>query len=86
MAQPQLRYGMLIQWSDEDDSYVVSFPDFGRGPMTHGATYEEAAMRGREVLEMLVDHYQEYSLPLPASAPIYEPAIRGELGSTQDSR
>lgn len=74
MQQPQ--YSMLIQWSDEDHSYVVSFPEFNRGPMTHGATYEEAAQNGREVLEMLVTHYQERGLPLPAPASVFEPAGR----------
>lgn len=74
MEQP-LPYSMLIQWSAEDGTYVVSFPDFGRGPMTHGATFEEAAKNGREVLEMLVDHYREHRLSLPTPAPVYqEPA------------
>lgn len=37
------RYSMLIEWSDEDQAYLVTLPeradsvDFG-GPVTHGAT------------------------------------------------
>lgn len=74
MQQPQ--YSMLIQWSDEDHSYVVSFPEFNRGPMFHGATYEEAAQNGREVLEMLIAHYQDHGLPLPAPTSVFEPATK----------
>jgi predicted RNase H-like HicB family nuclease len=50
---------MLIQWSDEDQCYLVTLPEwpninFG-GPSTHGDTYEEAAKHGREVLETLLE-------------------------------
>ena len=33
---------------------------------THGATYDEAARHGREVLEMLIEGAQEEGKPLPA--------------------
>src|SRR5438093_7862525 len=36
-----LPYSMVIQWSDEDEAYIVSLPEFG-GCKTHGATYQEA--------------------------------------------
>jgi antitoxin HicB len=49
------RFTVIIQWSDEDQAYVVSLPEWGLGCKTHGATYEEAARNAREVLEMLVD-------------------------------
>ncbi|WP_371416140.1 type II toxin-antitoxin system HicB family antitoxin [Aphanizomenon sp. UHCC 0183] len=29
-------YSILIQWSDEDQKYVVSFPEFGPYVHTHG--------------------------------------------------
>ena len=58
-------YSMVIQWSDEDQVYVVSLPEFGPYSKTHGATYEEAARHGREVLELLIDTYQEDGRPLP---------------------
>lgn len=51
------RYSMLIRWSDEDRVYVVTLPELygeGRGA-THGATYEEAAKNGREVIELLLE-------------------------------
>jgi predicted RNase H-like HicB family nuclease len=62
------RYSMLIQWSDEDDVFVVSFPEFGPYAKTHGSTYEEAAKSGREVLELLIETYKNegWRLPKPA--------------------
>jgi predicted RNase H-like HicB family nuclease len=58
-------YSMVIQWSDEDQVYVVSLPEFGPYAHTHGATYEEAARMGQEVLELLVESAQEDGEPLP---------------------
>src|SRR2546421_8529773 len=57
----QVRYSMLIQWSDEDQAYLVALPEweghlFNWDAATHGATYEEAARHGREVLELLVEN------------------------------
>ena len=48
------RFSMLIQWSDEDQAYIVTLPEFGCCK-THGATYEGAAKNGREVLELLIE-------------------------------
>ena len=60
-------YSMLIQWSDEDEVFICSLPEWGEGCKTHGRTYEAAAKAGREVLEMLVGWHVEEGrkLPLP---------------------
>lgn len=34
-------------------------------PITHGETYEEALKNAQEVLELIVEEYQEDSKPLP---------------------
>lgn len=61
-----LRYQMIIQWNEEDNIYLVALPDFpGQKWSTHGDTYEEAATNGREVLELLIESYQERNLTLP---------------------
>jgi predicted RNase H-like HicB family nuclease len=58
-----LRYQMVIVWSDEDDCYLVHFPDFPEQTYrTHGNSYAEAAKNGEEVLPLLL---QEDELPLP---------------------
>lgn len=67
------RYSMVIQWSDEDKLFIVSLPEFGRFSKTHGATYDEAAKNGQEVLELLIETYQAEGRPLP------EPAKFGAL-------
>jgi antitoxin HicB len=57
------RYSMIIEWSDVDDAYVVTVPEF---PIchTHGATREEALKNDQEVLELLVEE-GDWDRPLP---------------------
>jgi predicted RNase H-like HicB family nuclease len=59
------RYSILIQWSEEDQTYVVSLPEFGPYAHTHGETYEEALKHGEEVLELLIEEYRAQERPLP---------------------
>jgi antitoxin HicB len=60
------QYSMVIQWSEEDNLYLVHLPEFPfQQFVTHGETYEEAAKRGQEVIEMFVEDYQESGKPLP---------------------
>src|SRR2546421_499203 len=49
------RYTVIIQWSDEDQVYVVSLPEWGPYAKTHGSTYAEAAANAQEVLELLME-------------------------------
>ena len=60
-----LRYSMVIEWSDEDQVFVVSLPEWGDLVHTHGTTYEEALQRGKELIEGLVVVRQERGEPLP---------------------
>ena len=62
---------MIIEWSDDDQVYVVSFPEWGDLAQTHGATYAEAVTHGQEVLELLTDSAVVHCEPLP------EPSIFG---------
>ena len=63
----KLNYTIAIQWSKEDDCFVVFLPEFTNEmqPITHGETYEEALKNAQEVLEMLVEEYQEDGKALP---------------------
>jgi len=58
-------YTIIIQWSDEDDCFVVSFPEWGELCHTHGETYEEALKNAQEVIEMLIETSLENGEPLP---------------------
>jgi predicted RNase H-like HicB family nuclease len=66
-------YSMIIQWSDEDQTFVVSLPEFGPYAKTHGDTYEEAVRMGREALESLIEAYQADGQPLPEAAKYQTP-------------
>ena len=64
------RYSMIIQWSDEDELYLVTIPEFKElviMPCTHGKTREEAIRNGEEVIEMYLEAWQAegQSIPLP---------------------
>jgi antitoxin HicB len=64
-----MKYAMVIEWSDEDQAYVVSFPEWQATDLyfvhTHGDTYEEAVKNGEHVLAELVAMAQEQGKPLP---------------------
>jgi antitoxin HicB len=62
----KLKYQMIIQWSEEDNCFLVGFPDFpGQKWRTHGDSYEEAVANGTEALESLVLAYEATGEPLP---------------------
>ncbi|MCT7980129.1 type II toxin-antitoxin system HicB family antitoxin [Laspinema olomoucense] len=48
-------YTLIIQWSDEDECFVVSLPEWGELCHTHGSSYEEALNNAEEVLELLIE-------------------------------
>jgi predicted RNase H-like HicB family nuclease len=61
-------YSMRIEWSDEDQAYVVSFPEWeaeGLIGHTHGHTYAEAVTAGEEMLAFLIEARQVHGEPLP---------------------
>ena len=60
------KYQMVIQWSDEDNCFLVGFPDFvGQKWRTHGDTYTEAVANGEEALESLIIAYEAQGESLP---------------------
>ena len=55
------RYSMIIQWSDEDQLFLVTIPEFCDRvvmPCTHGKTREEAIRQGEAVIEMYLEAWQ----------------------------
>jgi antitoxin HicB len=68
MSRPPIQYSMLIEWSEEDQAYLVTLPEWTHQvymPATHGDTYDEAVKNGREVLEMLINDAKKNGEPLP---------------------
>ena len=69
MNTPFLRYSILIEWSEEDQAYLVILPEWaGRVmmPATHGDTYHEAFESGLEVLQLLVNSAIQNGESLPS--------------------
>ncbi|MFI5272536.1 MAG: type II toxin-antitoxin system HicB family antitoxin [Ktedonobacterales bacterium] len=58
-------YSMVIEWSNEDHTYIVSFPEWGDITHTHGDSYEEAVRHGCEVLDDLIAIWQQQGRSLP---------------------
>ena len=64
----RLQYSMVVQWSDEDQAYLVTLPEWdGRvfNPITHGDTYEDAVKNGHEALAALVASARAQGEALP---------------------
>ena len=62
-------YSMVIEWSDEDQAYIVTLPEWeaaGYIGHTHGATVAEAAAAGEELLASWLDFIKQTGEPLPA--------------------
>ena len=62
-----MKYSMKIEWSEEDNCYVVFLPEFTKSmqPVSDGNSYEEAAQKGQEALESIIEFYQAEGWSLP---------------------
>jgi len=58
------RYSINIFWSDEDESYIATCPEFP-GLSAFGETPEEALAEAQIALQLFIDTYNEDGLPLP---------------------
>ena len=58
-------YSMLIEWSDEDQAYIVTVPELP-GCRTHGLTYEEAVRQGQDAIDSWIAARQASGRPIPA--------------------
>ena len=60
-------YSIVIQWSEVDQAFLVHLPEFpSQHFVTHGTTYDEALQNGLEVIELLVESYEEEGRVLPS--------------------
>ena len=57
-------YQVVILWSAEDECFIATLPAW-QNARTHGATLEEAARNGRQVLEMLIESAQRHGERIP---------------------
>ncbi|BAU64335.1 hypothetical protein STA3757_17070 [Stanieria sp. NIES-3757] len=62
------QYSMIIQWSDEDQLFLVTIPEFSDRvmmPCTHGKTRQEAIANGEEVIEMYLEAWKAEGKVIP---------------------
>jgi predicted RNase H-like HicB family nuclease len=58
------RYSMLVQWSPEDDAWIVTVPELGDAK-THGATPAQAAEMGADLVATYLDYCRRHGEPVP---------------------
>ncbi len=58
---------MTIQWSDEDNLFLVTLPVFTdvMQPCTHGKTYIETVNNAQDLIDSLIKIYQEDGQQIP---------------------
>ncbi len=65
MTSDSKHYSMSIQWSDEDQAYIVTVPELP-GCRTHGNTYEDAVKQGQDAIESWIMAARADNDPVPA--------------------
>ena len=60
----QGHYSMVIEWSNEDDAYIVTVPELP-GCRTHGATYDEAVRQGQDAMATWIEGARADGDPIP---------------------
>ena len=81
------RYAMVIEWSNKDQLFLVSIPDFP-GAHTHGRTRAEAAEMGEEVIALLLNgetnppaaRFTAMDYPIRPEADVRDFATSGQPG------
>lgn len=58
----ELQFGVFVQWSEGDQCYLASLPEFGPYGKTHGETYEEALEYAKETMTLLLEDTNSLSM------------------------
>jgi predicted RNase H-like HicB family nuclease len=68
-----IKYEMVIYWSEEDDAYIVEVPELP-GCMADGSTYEDAIKNTLAVIREWIDTAKELGreIPKPKGRLIYD--------------
>ena len=79
-----LLYAVVIEWSTEDDAFVVSVPDFPE-IHTHGATREEAATMANEVIALTLAAARKTgrTVPPPTFSVLHSAGSAGEVAAAR---
>ncbi|HEX9989161.1 MAG TPA: type II toxin-antitoxin system HicB family antitoxin [Chloroflexia bacterium] len=81
------RYSMIVEWSDEDNVYIVTVPELS-GCRTHGATREEAVRQGQDAIDGWIESAQADGevVPAPKTFSYWSPFLQAvEVDAAQSS-
>ena len=78
-------YAIVIEWSPEDDAFIVSVPDIP-GIHTHGYTRAQAAEAGDQVLALWLSARKRSGQPIPAPKFMARYATRPLLSAPDGER
>ena len=59
-----LRYEIIVYWSDEDDAFVAEVPELP-GCAADGATYEEVLQNVEVIMKEWIETASELERPIP---------------------
>ena len=59
-----LRYELIIFWSDDDQAYIAELPEL-QGCMADGETYLEALTNAKKIAKEWIDTAKELGRPIP---------------------
>lgn len=62
------RYRLSIQWSEEDQLYLVTIPEFAElvmQPCTAGKSYEEAVQKAQEAIASYLEYCETEGITPP---------------------
>jgi len=70
--QEDIKYELIVYWSEDDDAYIVDVPELP-GCMADGKTYNEAIQNALIVIEEWMETAKELrrSIPMPKGRLIY---------------
>ena len=60
-----VRYEMILYWSQEDQAFIAEVPELP-GCAADGATYQEAVANAEVVIREWIETAQELGRPIPA--------------------
>jgi predicted RNase H-like HicB family nuclease len=61
----QIRYELIIYWSEEDQAFIVEVPELP-GCVADGETYQAAVQNAEIVIQEWIETAQELGRPIPA--------------------
>lgn len=62
------RYSLIVEWSEEDQLYLVTIPEFSElvmQPSTAGKSYEEAVQKAQEAIASYLEHCKTQAITPP---------------------